>query len=237
MLAVHRLAGTWRDVVDRYIILSEFSRQQFLKGHLPHEHLRVKPNFVASPPAPTKVREGKFALYVGRLAEGKGIGVLVDAWRMLSDVPLIVAGAGPLHHRTDVKNVTWIGQQPEERIQSLMQDARFLVFSSDGHEASVPLAILEAFAAGLPVIASDLEVVQESVRGGRNGVLFRRGDVLDLAAKVRWAWDHPEEMIPMGLEARREYEAKYTPERNYTMLMDIYRAAMERARERKQKAS
>ncbi len=79
--------------------------------------------------------------------------------------------------------------------------------------------------------------MRELVDHGRTGLLFRPGDPVDLTRTVRWAFDHPAALAAMRVEARREYEAKYTPERNYTMLMDIYRAAMERARERKQKAS
>lgn len=48
-----------------------------------------------------------------------------------------------------------------------------------------------------------------------------------LAAKTEWAWTHDKEMRPRGKEARREFEEKYTAERNYKMLMEIYRKAME----------
>lgn len=51
---------------------------------------------------------------------------------------------------------------------------------------------------------------------------FAPGDAQDLAAKVRWAADHPAEMRDMGANARREYESKYTPEVNFNLLMAIY---------------
>jgi glycosyltransferase involved in cell wall biosynthesis len=57
---------------------------------------------------------------------------------------------------------------------------------------------------------------------GRIGLLFNPGDANDLATKVEWAWSHEKEMQEMGKAARREFELKYTAERNYEMLMGIY---------------
>jgi glycosyltransferase involved in cell wall biosynthesis len=118
-----------------------------------------------------------------------------------------------------------------------MRKAAVLVVPSLCNEPAVPLVVLEAFACGLPVIASDSGALAEITRDRGTGLLFRPGDAQDLARTVRWAFDHPAELAAMRIEARREYEAKYTPERNYTMLMEIYRAAMERAHARKRKAS
>jgi glycosyltransferase involved in cell wall biosynthesis len=68
--------------------------------------------------------------------------------------------------------------------------------------------------------------MQEIVADGRTGLHFRPGDPEDLAAKVEWAWAHPEETAAMGRAARAEYEAKYTAERNYQMLVEIYERAI-----------
>jgi len=87
---------------------------------------------------------------------------------------------------------------------------------------------LEAFACGLPVIASRLGAMAEIVEDGRTGLLFRPGDPEDLAAKVEWAWSHPKELREMGSEARKEYERKYTAEQNYRRLMEIYQKAIGR---------
>jgi len=75
------------------------------------------------------------------------------------------------------------------------------------------------------VIASRLGAMAEIVEEGRTGLLFEPGDAEDLAEKVAWAWAHPRELAEMGREARREYEQKYTAEKNYEMLMAIYERA------------
>jgi glycosyltransferase involved in cell wall biosynthesis len=73
----------------------------------------------------------------------------------------------------------------------------------------------------------------ERISDHRTGLLFRPGDPEDLAAKVRWAFDHPQELAAMRVAARREFEGKYTAERNYKMLMEIYDLAIENARGRR----
>jgi glycosyltransferase involved in cell wall biosynthesis len=102
-----------------------------------------------------------------------------------------------------------------------MREAQFLVFPAEWYEG-FPLTIAEAFATGLPVVASRLGAMAELVEDGRTGLLFNPGDPVDLAAKVAWAADHPNELAEMGRRARQEFNAKYTAERNYQYLCHIY---------------
>jgi glycosyltransferase involved in cell wall biosynthesis len=92
------------------------------------------------------------------------------------------------------------------------------------------MTIAEAFACGLPVLASRLGAMAELIEEGRTGLLFEPGNPDDLAEKVEWALTHPEEIKRMGKEARKEFEEKYTAEKNYKMLMEIYQLAIERAK-------
>ena len=88
------------------------------------------------------------------------------------------------------------------------------------------MTIAEAFACGVPVIASRLGSMAEIVADGKTGLHFTAGDEADLAAKVEWAWTHAEEMEEMGRAARREFEKRYTGPANYKKLMEIYELAM-----------
>jgi len=122
-----------------------------------------------------------------------------------------------------------VGHQSREQIFSLMRGARVLVFPSIWYECS-PMTIIEAFACGLPVIASNIGSVPEYVTHRSTGLLFQPGKVEDLFQQVLWAFAHPDELRAMRIAARHEYEQKYTPERNYKMLTDIYAMALGRAR-------
>lgn len=232
MLTVHRTLGTWSRMVDVYIALTEFAREKFIEGGLPAEKIVVKPNFVYPDPG---VENGKrkYALFVGRLSPEKGIRTLLNAWEVLKgSVALKIVGNGPLADEVQeaskhILGVEWLGQKDLEEVYSLMGDAAFLIFPSEWYETFGRVAI-EAFAKGTPVLAANIGAVGEITEDGRTGLLFKPGDPEDLAAKVEWAWSHPEAMQAMGREARREYEEKYTAERNYKMLMDIYHRAIAR---------
>jgi glycosyltransferase involved in cell wall biosynthesis len=237
MLVVHRLLRTWERTVDIFIALTEFARQKFIQGGLPADRVVVKPNFVHPDPGPG-AHDGGYALFAGRLSPEKGIRTLLAAWERLGPgIPLKIVGDGPLARQvaeTANRNprVEWLGSQPLERVYSLMGGAAVILVPSLWYEG-FPRVIVEAYAKGTPVVASDLGALAELVHDGRTGLRFRPGDPEDLAAKVEWAWRHPRELAAMGREARREYELKYTAERNYEQLMAIYRMAIERARARR----
>ncbi|MGH2533359.1 MAG: glycosyltransferase family 4 protein [Thermomicrobiales bacterium] len=232
MLTTHRLRRTWQRDVDLYIALTEFSRQKLIAGGLPPEKCVVKPNFIEPDPG-AKMTAGDFFLFVGRLTVDKGVRTLLQAWRSgLPPTRLHIAGDGPLvatvEEATVATGIHFWGRIPQSAVLDQMHGARALVFPSEWYE-SFPVTIVEAFACGLPVIAARLGAMPEIVDDGRTGILFTPGDAKDLAAKVAWAWDHPTELSRMGVEARREYEAKYTAEANYGLLKNIYARTIRQA--------
>lgn len=225
MLAVHRAAGTYRHRVTRYIALNRFARDKYIQGGLPAERLRIKPNFAPSTGLPSwNARSG--GLYVGRLSSEKGLDVLAGALWSVPHVRIEVIGSGPLEPlaRQAFKS-GYLGYLPLDDIMARMGRAQFLVLPSTCYENS-PRTIVEAFSCGLPVIASRLGALADIVQEGVTGLLFNPGDPKDLAEKIAWAAAHPEEMLRMGRAARAEYEAQYTPERNYEMLIAIYEEAI-----------
>lgn len=229
MLTFHRFLGTW-DMVDRYIVLTEFSRQKFIQAGFPSEKLVVKPNFVHPDPG-VGSGKGGYALFVGRLSPEKGIGTLLKAWENLGGrVRLKIVGDGPLAEEVRrvaerMPGVEWLGRKAPDEVYVLMGEAAFLVFPSEWYEG-FPRVIAEAFAKGLPVLATALGAQGTIIEDGRTGLLFRSGDPEDLAEKVDWLLTHPEELKRMRREARAEFEAKYTAERNYERLMAIYREVL-----------
>lgn len=229
MLAAHRLLKTWERSITLFIALTDFARRKFVEGGLPAHKVFVKPNFLQNPGSTGETES--YALFVGRLSEEKGLHVLLKAWEMLQ-FPLSVAGDGPLYEDVQAAAadpgkgiINLLGRQTHADVLDLIARAQFLVMPSVWYEG-FPMTIVEAFACGTPVIASRLGGMAEIVEDGRTGLHFTPGDAADLAAKVTWAREHPDEMAAMGRNARAEYEAKYTPERNYELLMAIYQTAM-----------
>jgi len=236
MVENHRREGTWNIKVNRFIALTEFARNKFIEAGFPEEKIRVKPNF-SDNPCPSNDDEcfkRNGALFVGRLSEEKGLATLIDAWHDL-DIPLKVAGIGPLESElTHLKNSTVIalGRLDQDSVQKEMRKAAFLVMPSKWYEG-FPMVLVEAFSQGLPVVASRLGGMAEIVEDGITGLHFEAGNGKDLAEKVQWMYDHPEECQQMGLNARKVFEEKYTADKNYEILMSIYQEAIDDAEAKK----
>lgn len=228
VLAGHALLGTWRSKITRYIALSAFSRQRFIAAGLPPERIRIKPNFVdEAAPAPSGARRG--GLFVGRLSQEKGVENLLEALRLGGIDGIRVLGAGPLQALVAERlGAAFTGFAAPGEVAAQMRAAAFLVVPSVGHE-QMPMTVLEAFANGLPVIASRRGALADMVRDGVTGLLTDPDSATDLAEKIRWALTHPDRMEDMGRAARADYERHYTAPINYKILMDIYEDAISAA--------
>jgi glycosyltransferase involved in cell wall biosynthesis len=226
MLAVHRAAATWTEAVSQYIALTPFARDKFIQGGLPARRIVVKPNFLSRDPG-TGTGDGGYALFLGRLTAEKGIETLLRAWKSLSgQIPLKIAGTGPLgahvaEAAAQIPGVEYLGQVSSDQAYALLGRAAVLIIPSEWYEGA-PMAVLEAFAKGTPVVASNLGGLASMVVHGSTGLHFRPGDADDLARQVRSLWDASDRTSTMRRSARLEYEAKYTAAANYRMTSSIY---------------
>ncbi|MDB9315908.1 glycosyltransferase family 4 protein [Spirulina sp. CS-785/01] len=232
MLTTHRLWGTWQNLVDIYIALTEFAREKFIEGGLPSDKIVVKPHFVFPDPGRGN-GQGGYALFVGRLSQEKGLDVLLQSWEYLSsDIPLKVVGEGPLvgYVKEVVQRwpqVDYLGGCTLEEVYRLMQKATVVIVPSVWYE-TFGRVVIEAFAVGTPVIVTQIGAIAELVEEGRTGLHFALGDAEDLAAKVDWIFSHPQAVAQMRKEARFAYETHYTAQVNYEKLLEIYDLARSR---------
>jgi glycosyltransferase involved in cell wall biosynthesis len=228
MLAWHRRSGTWDELIDRYIALTDFARNKFIASGFPEDKIVVKPNFVDPDPG-AKQGPGEGALFVGRLSKEKGLLTLLDAWKQLpKECSLQIVGDGPQREELEqmvqgfgISSVHFRGRLSHSETLAAIKSSSFLVLSSEWYEG-FPMTIAESFACGTPVICSKLGAMEEIVADSRTGLHFLPGSSQDLARKLEWACAHPLEIAAMGRAARAEYEALYTPQSAYRQLMDIY---------------
>jgi len=229
MTSFHRMIGTWKNAVNRYIALTEFSRKKFIDGGLPAEKIAVKPNFVLSDPGAGRGL-GSYAIFVGRLSQEKGIGTLLQSWEAGNvAMPLKIVGDGPLAATVAeatgrCPNIEWLGKQSSQSVAELLANAACLVLPSQCYE-NFPRVAVEAMAAGTPVIASRLGAMAEIVDHGRTGLLFAPGDAADLAKAVHRVMVNQSELQHMRQNARDEFEQKYTAAINHELLIGIYEQA------------
>jgi glycosyltransferase involved in cell wall biosynthesis len=228
MLSVHRMIGTYQNGVDAYITPTSFAREKFIAGGLPADRIFVKPNFVDPDPG-LGPGGGDCAIFVGRLSHEKGLDTLLAAWQQPDMPPLKIVGDGPLADQVKGalathRNIEWLGRRPMDQVLDLIGRAGVLVFPSECYETFGRVAV-EAYAKGTPVVASGHGAPGDVVDDGRTGLLFKPSDGADLAAKVKQLMADPDLRQRMRENGRREYEDKYTGQRNYEMLMTIYQSA------------
>ena len=129
----------------------------------------------------------------------------------------------------DAGRLDWRGWMDHDALLVLMQRAEALIVPSRWYEGA-PMTIVEAFACGLPVVASDLGAMKTMVQERRNGLRFTPGDAQELAAATMRIASNPGFRRALGKQARRTFEARYHADANYAHLLDLYTDAVRQRR-------
>jgi len=235
MLEKHWKQRTWHNKVDRFIALTDFARGKFIEGGLPGERIVVKSNSIAIDPG-CRERAGEHFVFAGRLSEEKGIKVVLEAFRYLPNEKLMVMGDGPLKldcenyiKKYGLQNIQLLGHLDKKDYYETLKKAKALIVPSRLYE-NFPVVIIEAFACGVPVIASRLGSMKEIVVEGQTGLLFDPGVSKDLIQKINDLSQNPSGMIAWGQEARRLFESKHSAEINGKELISIYQQLRDASR-------
>jgi glycosyltransferase involved in cell wall biosynthesis len=232
--AFHRWAKTFATKVQTFIALNEFSKSIFVRGGLPEDKIVVKPNFTSGAAVGGEERQPQF-VFVGEISIPKGVGLLLDAWADAApDVTrlfLIGDGAGrdELFRRySSLKNVTWCGPQSRQRVIDIVGRSRFLILPSLCYE-NCPMAVLEAFSVGTPVVVPDRGAFPCLMTPEREGIAFSAGDRASLARSIRRACDQDSSgWNAFSENALRTYKDRFGAEQNHTQLMTIYEQSRSR---------
>lgn len=228
-MLTHWATGTWQCSVDRFIALTEFSRQKLIEGGLPQDKIVVKPNFVDPAPQPGP-GDGNYFLYAGRLTEEKGLRTLLACWKKGRDLaPLWIVGDGPLcdevrQAAATMPHVRWLGMKRSEEVVWLMERAKATICPSLWYEG-MPRVVIESLAVGTPVVASLIGGYPEMIADGNSGALFTAGDENALLQRLR-ELEKTNAFITMRSGARQRFIAEYTGEKNFSLLVNIYQGAM-----------
>ncbi|WP_225625032.1 glycosyltransferase [Streptomyces werraensis] len=224
----------WWSGVERFFCISAAQREVLVGAGMPAGRLVVKHNFVPETPV-RRTGPGEHLLYLGRLAEVKGVRLLMAAWDELAaaggvGVPLVIAGSGPLEAevaawaagRDDVRHV---GLYDRVRCREAVAGAVAVVAPSTWKEA-FGLVVVEAMAAGVPAVAAGHGAFTELVEDGVTGLLHRPDDASSLAAALRRVTADGDGNREMGRAARLRYERGFSPKVGLARLEEGYRAAI-----------
>jgi len=221
-----RLLARCVEHVDSFLAPTEFTRRIHLASGLPLR-IAVLESFhrPAAERSPAPAPPGPFFLYAGRLERIKGVAALIEAFRAYRGAGLLIAGeggeAGALRAlAAGCGHIRFLGQVPRERLAGLVAGAIAVLVPSLGYEV-FPLAVLEAFAEGTPVIARDRGSLAEIVQASGGGLLFADG--AGLAACLRRLQDDPALRQALGDAGRQAWQARWTLAahlRSYLSLID-----------------
>lgn len=224
-IAVNRRRGTVVDNVDRFVAPTAFLGDRLVEMGLPHDRIVVKPHFVTDPGARTRPAvDSDEVVFVGRLAAGKGIELLVEAWERaaLPGLRLVVVGDGPLRPWLDAHagaSIEVVGWSEHDAVMARLLGARSMVFTSEWFEP-FGMVLIEALGAGLPVVATDV--------AGVRGILDPPDHLLvpparaDLLAAALGHLADPAVVSAESDRARRRFEDHFTESANLPLLEAIY---------------
>jgi glycosyltransferase involved in cell wall biosynthesis len=225
----HRWLGTYRKCVDQFLAPSHFVSKKLVLNGFNARKITVIPHFQKLPAqAPRIAVPNAPVLYFGRLSPEKGVADLLWAMKRLPQVQLQIAGDGPERSQLEtlardlaLKNVEFTGHVAGKVLDQMIASARFTVLPSRAYE-TLGKTILESYAWGRPVVASDLGSRRELIDQGETGLLYPSGDVEQLGKAISFLMERPELTAQMGISGRRFVEAQHAPEAHYRVLMRLY---------------
>jgi glycosyltransferase involved in cell wall biosynthesis len=222
-LTLNRAIGSFDDVT-MFLSVSRFVRDKHVQAGLTSARMVIKPNFCW--PQPRRSGAGEYFLYVGRLAPEKDVRTLFEAWKSIR-APLILAGDGPDRKALEAlapEGVEFRGTVSPEEVTRLLNGARALLFPTRCNEGG-PRSVIEAYAAGVPVIATSLGALPEMVEDGVTGLLVPPGGT-DSWVKAVATFGNTTTAARLGEGAFNRWARLHSPERGLVELEGAYRAAL-----------
>ncbi len=225
---IHQWFRTYERCVARFLAPSQFVKHKLIANGWNAKKIDVLPHFQKLPEKAPPPNADAPILYFGRLSAEKGVADLVRAMERTRHIPLVIAGDGPerpvlqsLAQELKLTNVEFVGHQNGNDLDKLISASRFTVLPSRAYE-TLGKTILESYAWGRAVVATDLGSRRELVQEGETGLLFRPGDVGQLASAIRFLADRPALAARMGLNGRELLRERHSPESHYIALSRLY---------------
>lgn len=210
---------------DRFVSPSIFMKEKMMEGGFPENKIDVLPNFITLDHKVDEVvlntKEEKSYCYIGRLAEEKGVELLLEVASRL-EYKLYIAGSGPLlpslmPYFEKYKNIIYLRQLSRSEVKELLQKVAFSVIPSVWYENN-PLSVIESLCLGTPVLGANMGGIPELIAEGENGYLFEAGNMIDLQDKIKQCFSTKFDNNTIASKAIH----KYSQSDYYHKLMEIF---------------
>lgn len=230
----HRLRKSFYKQIDRYICLNDSQINLLENIGFNKNKIIKKYNFVIDELPFLQdyyfdYLPSRYVVFFGRIGIEKGIRELMLAWNDL-DIPLVIMGSGPLEDEVKCfseknKNILFLGYTERSKCLSIVKNSDFVVFPSIWYEGCSMVEI-ESMSLSKAIIATDLGFSSEAIIDGYNGAKFILGNIESFRKKITELWNDPQKSLSMGKNARKEYEEKYSSEKNYEEIMSCYEGVL-----------
>lgn len=213
--------------INTFIAPSQFLIKKMIKEGIPKEKIVHIPAFISTKNIEPKYESNKYFVYSGELTEENGISFLVKAMKEIPQHKLIILGKGALKpevqyliEKHNLKNISLIDSYSQSLKDEIIKNSRFCVTPSQWYTNS-PNSILESYAAGKPVIASNIGGIKEYVADTYSGLLFDYNNPYELTSKIDYLMENPNITKEMGVFARSLAENCYNSEIHYYKIFNL----------------
>jgi len=225
----HKLMGV-RNLPDLFLSPSSFLKAKLIERGFPCDKVVHLPLFLQDEIFARQGQDLGYLLFFAKIDPIKGIFPLIEACGKAPDVKVKIAGKVEDERVKELlkalpPKVQYLGMQQGDTLRELIAKARAVVLPSLWYE-NQPFSITEAFAAGKPVIASDLGGMTELVKNFERGILTRPGDADALSKAMDWMYNHPESAQEMGKKARQYALREHSAKAHYERITSIYNSLL-----------
>jgi glycosyltransferase involved in cell wall biosynthesis len=226
---LYHFLKTYENTIDLFISPSSFLRNKMIEFGIDENKIVHIPNFINSSEYTPNYSNSNYILYFGRLEKHKGLETFIAAMKHVKASKLYLVGEGSYRNmleryskKNNMKNVVFLGFVTRKKLIELVRFSLFTVLPSEWYE-NCPMAVLESFAFGKPVIGANIGGIPDLIDDGSTGMLFDSGDVDDLAEKINYLLINKNLVVKMGRNARKMVEEKYNENIHYERLMGVYK--------------
>ncbi len=220
-------------LVDAFITPPTFTKNLLVSdGMIPAEKIFFNPTFVDCSVIEPYFEHDNYVLCLGRFSKEKGFRYAVDAMKYFdnNDIKLYITGnkenADSETMRIIEENelqdrIVFLGFLHGEELVSIIKRTMAVLCPAIWYE-NMPNAIIEAYAYGKPVIASDVGSQTEMVVDGKTGYLFENKNSFDLFQCIKKLADNKEALLLLGKNARQECLTRYSPNKHWDVFLNVY---------------
>jgi glycosyltransferase involved in cell wall biosynthesis len=211
-----------------FLFQSEFTRDMFVKFGFDVKKTHIIENSYDCTEIQPNYKGDNYILYFGRISKEKGIQTLLKAMILLPGIHLKIVGNGPeleIYEKYAIENsltnVSFLGPKWGEELDPIIKNCEFVIVPSEWYDPS-PYVVLQSFAHGKPVLASNIGGLKDLIINNENGLLFTPGDSNNLSETICNLLLDKKSIQMMGENARKILEFKNNPERYYEDTMNVF---------------